>query len=73
MPPTTPEPNSSDASRNQDLDLDLPVFDQPMPAFHPMTLEESMILHERIWAETTYDAAYFAESLARKNDVPFEM
>jgi hypothetical protein len=36
-----------------------------------MTLEDSILLHERLWAETVYDEAYFADSLARKNDVPF--
>lgn len=71
MPSQPSEPNSPAAS--SDLDLDLPVPEVPLPDYHPLSLDEAMRAQEEIWRHTTYDAAYFAESLARKNDVPFEM
>ena len=55
------------------LDLNLPVPDKPLPAFHALPLEHSHVLNEQLWADTVYDEAYFAESLARKNPEPFVM
>ena len=50
--------------------LNLPVPDEPLPAFHILPLEHSHLLNEQLWEDTIYDEAYFAESLAHKNPEP---
>ena len=55
------------------MDLDLPVPDAPLPAFHDLPLEWVYELNRQFCESVVYDDAYFARSLAAKNDVPFVM
>ncbi|MEQ1860624.1 MAG: hypothetical protein ABMA13_11875 [Chthoniobacteraceae bacterium] len=47
--------------------------DVALPRFHELSLEDAIRGDEEYWKLTVYDDAYFAWSLARKNNVPFEM
>ena len=47
--------------------------DEPLPPFHILPLEHCHVLNEQLWEDTVYDEAWFARSLAAKNDVPFVM
>lgn len=71
MGPKVSEPKSSAASL--DLDLNLPIPDVILPAFHDFTVQEIWAANEELWKHTVYDEAYFAQSLARKNTEPFVM
>ncbi len=68
------EPQISSKNSSEDwLDLDLPVPEEPLPPFPNLSLEDVYKLNEQLWADTVYDEAYFARSLASKNPEPFVM
>lgn len=45
----------------------------PLPTLPNLPLEHTHVLLEQLWEDTVYDDAYFARSLASKNNVPFVM
>jgi hypothetical protein len=69
------QPTSSGTSpcSSGEADLVLPVPEEPIPRYHGMPLEWVFARNMQVMAETRYDEAYFARSLARKVDVPFVM
>ena len=52
---------------------ELEAMELDPPVFHGMSLEEVQAINQRLCELIVYDDAYFARSLAAKNDVPFAM
>ena len=68
-----PLPRSLTKSERDLLDLNLPIPDAPVPTLPTISVESAFLLNEQVWEDAVYDEAYFARSLAAKNDVPFVM
>ena len=66
-------PTSLTESDLELLDLNLPVPDEHVPTLPSISIESVHLLNEQLWEDTVYDEAYFARSLASKNNVPFVM
>jgi hypothetical protein len=68
-----PLPPSEKKSSGDLLDLNLPVPDAPLPAFHDLPPDWTYALNEEYAASLALDDAYWAWSLAGKNPEPFVM
>jgi hypothetical protein len=55
------------------LDLNLPVPEVPLPAFHDLPADWTYAANEEYAASLPLDDAYWAWSLAGKNPEPFVM